>query len=79
MSRGPCDTCEELLQGFLDRELSETEHAQAQAHLDDCEYCSRRYRFELTLRRYVRTTAEERMPPGLLERLAELRSATDVS
>jgi len=74
VSHGPCDKCEELLQGYLDRELSEVEHAQAQAHLDGCEYCSRRYRFELTLRQYVRTTAEERMPPGLLQKLAELRS-----
>jgi hypothetical protein len=25
------------------------------------------------LRRYVRTTASERMPPGLMEKLSELR------
>jgi anti-sigma factor (TIGR02949 family) len=77
VSHGPCDKCEELLQGFLDRQLTDPERLQAQSHLDGCEYCRRRYRFEETLRVYVRTTAEERMPPGLLEKLAQLRSATD--
>jgi anti-sigma factor (TIGR02949 family) len=69
-----CDKCEQLLQGYLDRELSEDEYHVAQAHLEQCEYCERRYRFEVTLRRYVRTTAAERMPPGLMARLAALRT-----
>jgi anti-sigma factor (TIGR02949 family) len=71
---GGCDKCEQLLQGYLDRELTETEHLEAEGHLDECEYCKRRYRFEVSLRRYVRTTAVERMPPGLLEKLAALRN-----
>lgn len=75
MSHGPCEACEELLQGYLDRSLSEEEHALAETHLDGCEYCRRRYRFERSLRRYVRTSAEERMPPGLLEKLTQLRAA----
>jgi anti-sigma factor (TIGR02949 family) len=75
VSHGPCDKCEELLQGYLDRELTEPERVEAELHLDGCEYCRRRYRFEETLRVYVRTTAEERMPPGLLEKLTQLRSA----
>jgi anti-sigma factor (TIGR02949 family) len=69
-----CDKCEELLQGYLDRELSDEEVAVAEAHLDGCDYCRRRYRFEESLRVYVRTTAAERMPPGLMERLAQLRT-----
>jgi len=68
-----CEKCEELLQGFLDRELTETEVALAESHLDGCSYCRRRYRFEESLRRYVKLSAIERMPPGLMERLAELR------
>ncbi|RDI75737.1 putative zinc-finger [Gaiella occulta] len=75
MSRGPCEECEELLQGYLDRELDDREVAQAEKHLDGCEYCRRRYRFELSLRKYVRTTAVERMPAGLMEKLVQLRSA----
>jgi anti-sigma factor (TIGR02949 family) len=69
----PCERCEELLQGYLDRELTEAEVSLAETHLQGCDYCARRYRFEVTLRRYVRTTAAERMPPGLLERLTQLR------
>lgn len=72
---GDCDKCEELLQGYLDRELTPAEHAVAQSHLQGCDYCSRRYTFEATLRMYVRTTASERMPPGLLEKLAQLRGS----
>ena len=75
MTHGPCDACEELLQGYLDRELSAPEVAQAESHLDGCDYCRRRYRFELSLRQYVRTTAAERMPAGLPEKLSQLRSA----
>lgn len=71
---GDCEKCEELLQGYLDRELSDHEVASAEVHLNGCDYCRRRYRFEQTLRRYVRTTAIERMPPGLMERLAQLRT-----
>jgi len=69
-----CDKCEELLQGYLDRELSDEEVALAERHLDACDYCRRRYRFEESLRTYVRTTAAERMPPGLMAKLAELRT-----
>jgi anti-sigma factor (TIGR02949 family) len=74
MTIGDCDRCEELLQGYLDRELTDVEYAVAQSHLDGCDYCKRRYKFEVTLRRYVRTTAAERMPPELMEKLIQLRS-----
>jgi anti-sigma factor (TIGR02949 family) len=70
----PCDRCEELLQGYLDRELTDAEVVQAESHLGGCDYCRRRYTFEATLRRYVRTTAAERMPAGLLEKLSQLRT-----
>jgi anti-sigma factor RsiW len=70
----PCDKCEELLHGYLDRELTEAEHAEAESHLGDCDYCRRRYRFEASLRQYIRLSSEERMPSGLMAKLAELRS-----
>jgi anti-sigma factor (TIGR02949 family) len=79
MSHGPCDKCEELLQGYLDRELTHEEFVEAELHLDGCDYCRRRYTFEGTLRMYVRTSAAERMPPGLMERLAQLRNTGDVA
>jgi hypothetical protein len=71
--RDPCDRCEELMQDFLDRTLTDPEWKEAESHLGLCEYCRRRYRFEETLRRYVKTSAIERMPPGLMTKLEELR------
>lgn len=73
MTRDPCDRCEELLQEYLDRTLTDLEWREAESHLAGCDFCARRYRFEETLRRYVRTTAAERMPPGLMDKLAQLR------
>ena len=68
-----CEKCEELLQGYLDRDLAPEEVLEAEGHLDGCDYCRRRYRFEETLRRYIRLSASERMPAGLMAKLAELR------
>jgi anti-sigma factor RsiW len=70
----PCDQCEELLQPFLDRDLSEEERAVAEVHLDGCDYCRKRYRFEEELRRFVRQAAIEPMSPDLKLKLAELRT-----
>ena len=75
MSHGPARACEELLQGYLDRELTDAEVELAESHLDGCDYCRRRYRFEVSLRQYVQTTAVERMPVGLMDKLSQLRSA----
>ena len=71
-----CDKCEELLQGYLDRDLTREEVVAAEGHLNGCDYCRRRYRFEERLRRYIRVSASERMPAGLLAKLAELRGPT---
>ena len=70
----PCAKCEEVLQPYLDRELTEDEKAEAEAHLDQCSYCRKRYRFEESLRRYVREAAAETMPPELKAKLAALRT-----
>jgi anti-sigma factor (TIGR02949 family) len=70
-----CEQCEEVMQPYLDRELSDGERAEAERHLDGCAYCRRRYRFEVELRRFVRQVVDEPMDPGLRERLAALRIA----
>jgi anti-sigma factor (TIGR02949 family) len=71
----PCEKCEEMMQPYLDRELNDAQRLEAEAHLDGCSYCRRRYRFEVSLRRYVRTVAaEKQMPAGLKERLSALRT-----
>jgi anti-sigma factor (TIGR02949 family) len=70
----PCEKCEEVLQPFLDRELSDAEHAEAEAHLDECSYCRKRYRFEERLRMYVRHAFAEEMSPDLKAKLSALRT-----
>jgi anti-sigma factor RsiW len=70
----PCAYCEEILQPFLDRELSEAERAEAERHLDACVYCRKRYRFEAHLRMFVRQAVDERMAPELKRKLAALRT-----
>jgi anti-sigma factor (TIGR02949 family) len=69
----PCEKCEEMMQDYLDRELTEAEMQQAESHLDTCSHCRRRYRFEVSLRRYIRTAASEQMPVELKQKLAALR------
>ena len=73
-SDDPCEQCEEMLQPYLDRELTTAERALAQSHLDGCEYCRRRYRFEVHLRRFVRQSVVEPMAPELKQRLLSLRT-----
>jgi anti-sigma factor (TIGR02949 family) len=76
VSDADCEKCEQLLQGYLDRDLTDDEVRVAEGHLNACAYCRRRYRFEAHLRRYIRTSAVERMPAGLMAKLAELRGPT---
>jgi anti-sigma factor (TIGR02949 family) len=69
-----CDHCEELMQGYLDRVLSDEERAQAEAHLAHCTWCAKRYKFEADLRVYVQIACAEGMPPDLKQRLSALRT-----
>jgi len=69
-----CDDCEQMMQPYMDGVLSEEQIREAQEHLAACPGCERRYRFEHTLRRYVRVAFEEPMSPELKAKLAELRS-----
>lgn len=70
----PCEKCEEVMQFYLDRVLSDAEVAEAEQHLAECSYCARRYRFEESLRRFVRKCCDEQMPPELKQKLASLRT-----
>ena len=69
----PCAHCEEMMQPYLDHILNEEEMREAEMHLDECEWCRKRYRFEESLRVYVRTAISEPMPAELKEKLAALR------
>ena len=70
----PCVQCEEMLQPYLDRVLSEEERIEAEDHLNRCAYCAKRYRFEESLRQFVRQAGSEPMPPELKAKLRALRT-----
>jgi anti-sigma factor RsiW len=69
----PCAHCEEMMQPYLDHILSDEERLEAEAHLDECEWCRKRYRFEESLRVYVRKATSETMSVELKQKLAALR------
>jgi anti-sigma factor RsiW len=70
----PCAHCEEMMQPYLDHILSEEERLEAEQHLDTCDWCRRRYRFEESLRVYVRqAVSKDPMSPELKAKLAALR------
>ena len=72
-----CTHCEEMMQPYLDHVLSDAEVRAAERHLDECETCRKRYRFEESLRVYVRLAVAEQMSPELKEKLAALRVPLD--
>ena len=70
-----CDECEQWMQPYMDRVLTDAERAEAEAHLDHCAYCRKRYRFEEHVRQFVRqVVAVEPMPVDLKQKLAALRT-----
>jgi mycothiol system anti-sigma-R factor len=71
----PCAHCEEVMQQYMDRVLTDAERAEAESHLDECAYCRKRYRFEETLRVFVRqAVAAEPIPVELRQKLLALRT-----
>ena len=71
--KDPCAHCEEMMQPYLDHILTEAERIEAELHLDECDWCRRRYRFEESLRVYVRQAVNEPMSASLKQRLSALR------
>jgi anti-sigma factor (TIGR02949 family) len=69
-----CDECEQWMQPYMDRVLTDAERAEAETHLDECAYCRKRYRFEEHLRQFVRQAVVEPMPVALKQKLSELRT-----
>jgi mycothiol system anti-sigma-R factor len=63
------------MQQYMDRVLTDVERAEAETHLDECAYCRKRYRFEETLRVFVRqAVAAEPIPVELRQKLLALRT-----
>jgi len=74
MSRELCDKCEKLLQLYVDGELNEAEALDAEAHLERCGYCLRRFRFERQFRTRLRQLRAEPVSAELMVKLASLRA-----
>jgi len=74
MASDPCAHCEEMMQPYMDRVLTDAERAEAESHLDGCAYCRKRYRFEEALRQFVKQVGIEPMPLELKAKLADLRT-----
>lgn len=69
-----CDDCEALMQPYVDGVLSDEEVREAKEHLAACPHCEKRFRFEVTLRHFVRVAASEPMSDELKAKLAGLRT-----
>jgi len=72
-NQDPCAHCEEMMQPYLDHILTEAERVEAEYHLDECDWCRRRCRFEESLRVYVRQAVNAPMSASLKQKLAALR------
>jgi anti-sigma factor (TIGR02949 family) len=70
-----CGDCEQMMQPYLDGVLSDEQLQEAKEHLADCPGCDKRYRFEVTLRRYVRVAVSEPISEELQAKLVGLRSS----
>ena len=70
-----CDGCEEMMQPYLDGILSDEQVQEAKEHLEGCPPCDKRFRFEVTLRRYVRVVVSEQISDELKAKLVGLRTS----
>ena len=70
-----CGDCEQMMQPYLDGVLSDEQVREAKEHLERCPGCDKRYRFEVSLRHYVRVAVSEPIPDELQARLVGLRSS----
>lgn len=67
--------CEQVIQrlwAHLDRELDEATAREIEAHVRECLHCGPHAEFERRLREAIRTSAQEKAPTTLRERLARL-------
>jgi mycothiol system anti-sigma-R factor len=68
-----CSDVVNLLEQYVDRELSGEEIEEVRRHLDACPPCLTLFHFEANLRRLVRHACNESAPDGLRERILSQR------
>ena len=67
-----CEEAARRLHGFLDKELNEAEVVEVRGHLNSCEECKSKFRFEASLKRVVmRHSSEQQAPASLRNRIAD--------
>ena len=67
-----CKQCYQLLDSYLDRELSGTEMAEVKLHLDHCPPCAKYFTFEESMLKFVKAKVNEvECPKGLFEKLCK--------
>ena len=67
-----CQEAARRLHGFLDKELNEAEIVEVQGHLDSCDECKSKFRFEASFRRVVmKRSSEQGAPASLKQRIAD--------
>lgn len=72
-----CDEAGDRLHGFLDRELKEAEIAEVQSHLESCEECRSKFRFQASFKKLIRTQSSgQSAPADLRERLTQRAQST---
>ena len=66
-----CEEAAKRPHTFLDRELDQAEIAEVQAHLDNCEECHSKFRFEVSFKRLIKTgSSQQTAPSSLRDKLA---------
>ena len=66
-----CKEAIERLYHFLDGELTDERRTLIASHLDECGFCLEAYRFEGELRHVIAHKCKDRVPDGLMDRVAD--------
>ena len=70
-----CAECEEKLDGYLDRELTEAEIVEVRQHLVDCPQCEDQFELQVHLKRVVKVCCDQgEAPARLREKLKQILS-----
>ena len=68
-----CPDCQDKLDRYLDRELTNTEALEIQLHLEGCPDCNDQYEFQAHLKRLVKHSCDcDQAPPAFREKLRQI-------
>jgi mycothiol system anti-sigma-R factor len=68
-----CDGCQEKLERYVDRELSDQELNEVRGHLERCPPCEDRYQLQAGLQRLVKLSCDQGTAPSTLrEKLLQI-------